>query len=151
MTEQVKLTNVEIAWPFLADTNTSGEYASGKYELTLILTPEQAALIKEQGIAERQKIKPAKDRDGMFQLTVKSQKEPYVYDSTGAAMSYEDKKKIGNGSIVNLYVTIFEVRGQRFAGLGKVVVTKLKEYTGGAGAGDLLDNPNPDAAELIDD
>jgi len=151
MTEQVKLTNVEIAWPFLADTNTSGEYASGKYELTLILTPEQAALIKEQGIAERQKIKPAKGRDGMFQLTVKSQKEPYVYDSTGAAMSYEDKKKIGNGSIVNLYVTIFEVRGQRFAGLGKVVVTKLQEYTGGSGAGDLLDNPNPDAAELIDD
>lgn len=151
MTDQVKLTDVEIAWPFLAEPNNTGDYASGKYEMTVILTPEQAAKIKEQGIAERQKIKPAKDKDGMFQITLKSSKEPFVYGPTGSPLSFEEKKKVGNGSIANLYVTIFEVRGQKFAGLGKVLIKKLVEYTGGAGAGDLLDNPAIDSSELLDD
>lgn len=146
--ETFKVLDVELEWAFLGHKNTKGEYASNKYEVTLIMTPEQAATFKEHGIAERQKVKPAKNHEGMYQITIKSELEPKVYDKTGKPMSTEEKDTVGNGSKANVEVGTFEVKGAKFAGISRIVVKDLKEYHSADDASDLID---PADADLADD
>lgn len=150
--DTIKLLGVELAWAFLGKVNDKGNYASGKYEVTVIMSPEQAAKFKEAGIADRQKVKPAKDHDGKYQITLKSKLEPFVYDRTGKPLTTEEKNKIGNGTIANVEATIFEVRGSKFAGINRILIKDLKEYTGGVGAEGLMDEEaDLDSSELMDD
>lgn len=149
MTEQIKLTNVTLNWAFLGHKNDKGDYASGKYEATVILTPQQAAQLKEQNLSAKQKIKETED--GMFKITLKSNKEPVVLNSDGIAMTTAEKDRVGNGSVANMFVTIFETRGQKFAGLGKILVKKLVEYSGSSSAADLMDDDTATSTSELED
>lgn len=149
MTEYVKLKHVEINWAFLGHKNDKGDYASGKYEVTALLTPEQAALLKEQNLSSKQRFKDADN--GLLRVTLKSSVQPHVYHKDGTAMTIEEMDTIGNGSIVNIMVTIFETRGQKFAGLGDVLVVDHKVFSG-SGASALMDDEDSAApTELVDD
>lgn len=149
MTEKIKLKQVELNWAYLGEPNTKGDMASGKYEVTVVMTPEQAAQIKEVGLSPRQKIK--ENGDGRYKICLKSAKEPFVYTKTGAHMTAEEKKKIGNGTLANLFVTIFEVRGQKFAGLGEILVTSLQVFEGTSATALMDEEDTADTSDLIDD
>lgn len=124
----IDIKNTKIKWAFLGAPNTNGEYASGKYEVTVCLTPDQAADLKGR-INARQKIKT--DKDGDLVITVKSSNPPPVKGPEGTMYTTEQSKKVGNGTIANVRVTLYEARGMTFAGLGAVVIKDLKVYNGG--------------------
>lgn len=136
MTEQIKLTGVTLNWAFLGHKNDKGDYASGKYEATVIMNAEQAAKIKAVGLSPKQKIKETED--GMFKITLKSNLEPVVYNAQGLQMTTEDKDTVGNGTTANLFVTVFDSRGAKFAGLGAIRIKNLVKYSGGS-ADELAD------------
>jgi len=132
----VRIFNTKLKWAHLGSPNNKGDYASGRYEVTLTLTPEQAEELKGK-INARQKIKT--DKEGDITITVKSQLKPAVYDAIGALMKPEQCEKIGNGTIANVRLNIFQSRGMSFAGLSAVRIKELKEYNGGPSSDDLVD------------
>ena len=65
--ENLVVKNVKLKWAHLAEPNTQGDYASGKYEVSVVLTPEQAEQVRGL-INARQKIKT----DKLFDINVGS-------------------------------------------------------------------------------
>lgn len=149
MSEQVKLKHVELNWAFLGHPNDKGDYASGKYEVTVTLTPDQAAELKSKNLSAKQRFKEADG--GNFKITLKSSKQPHVFKADGRAMTAEEMDTVGNGSIANVFATIFETRGQLFAGLGDVLVVDHKVYQGGGAKALMDDEDNSAPFELADD
>lgn len=150
MSEKVVLKNVTIKWPFLAEANTKGDFATNKYEVTVVLSEDQAVDLKGR-ISPKQKIKVDKDNDTV--ITLKSKLPPRVLNKEGLPMSVEDIKKIGNGSVANIRVSLFECRGSVFAGIDTLLMKEVKEYVKGSVA-DLLDEDTAQttgAAGLLED
>lgn len=132
----VRIFNTKLKWAHLGSPNTKGDYASGRYEVTITLTPEQAEDLRGR-INARQKIKT--DKDGDLVITLKSQNKPAVYGADGVLFNTEQADQIGNGTTANVRINIFQSRGMSFAGLSAVRIKDLKIYTGGTGADDLMD------------
>lgn len=141
----VRIFNTKLKWAFLGHPNTKGDYASGRYEVTITLTPEQAEDLRGR-INARQKIKT--DKDGDLTISVKSQVKPAVYSADGVLLTPEQCDKIGNGTTANVRINIFQSRGMNFAGLSAIRIKELKEYTGGSGADDLLDEDTKAAQQV---
>lgn len=139
--------NVKLKWAFLAEPNTKGDYASGKYEVTVGLTAEQAEQVKSK-INARQKIKT--DKDGDLVVTLKSSVKPLVVGPTGIAYTTDELKKIGNGTIANVRINLYESRGMTFAGIGAIKIKTLKEYISQADTSDLDDEDTLAANSLGD-
>lgn len=150
MSEKLVLKNVTIKWPHLDKPNTKGDFASGKYEVTLVLSEDQAVDLKGR-ISPKQHIKL--DKDNATTITVKSKLPPRVLNKEGLPMSIEDIQKIGNGSVANVRLALFEVRGSVFAGVDTLLMKDIKEYTANSVA-DLMDDDtvqSTGAAGLLDD
>lgn len=124
--ESLNLFNIELNWAHLGHPSTQGDYASGKYEVAVVMNAEQAAQVKAL-INPRQKIKQLDS--GKYSLTVKSQMEPPVKNDKGIYMTAEEKDTIGNGTTANIKLNIFEVRGAKFAGIGGIRILELNKYT----------------------
>lgn len=145
------LKQVELYWAFLGHPNTNGDYASGKYEVTLHLTPEQAKAVRDKGLSAKQTMKPIEGTDKV-RLVLKSERAPIVGNKDGIQMTPEELDKIGNGSIANILINFFEVRGQLFAGIGKIRMSKIVEYTAKGSFDDLADDDyQSPVADLVDD
>mgnify|MGYP003549859286 CR=1 FL=1 len=43
----VTLKNVELKWPFLAEPQTRGEFASNKYQVDVVISKEDAKIVNE--------------------------------------------------------------------------------------------------------
>lgn len=134
--ETLVIRNTKLKWAHLGHISNSGEYASGKYEVTITLTPEQAEELRGS-INARQKIKV--DKDGDQVITIKSTTLPPVKGPNGAMMTPDEADKVGNGTIANVRVTLYQAKGMTFAGLGAVLIKDLKEYTGTGNLSDLED------------
>lgn len=141
----VRIFNTKLKWAFLGAPNTKGDYASGRYEVTITLTPEQAEDLRGR-INARQKIKT--DKDGDTVITLKSQVKPIVKGADGAMLSTEQCGRIGNGTIANVRINLFQSRGMTFAGLSAVRIKELKEYTGANSTDDLEDEDTRAAQQV---
>lgn len=134
--ENLVVKNVKLKWAHLAEPNTQGDYASGKYEVSVTLTAEQAEQVRA-AINARQKIKT--DKDGDLVVTLKSSVRPLVTDKAGVAYSTETLKKLGNGTVANVRINLYQSRGMTFAGIGAIRVKEFKEYINKADTSDLAD------------
>lgn len=126
--QSVTLKDVELRWAHLAEPSTKGEFASGKYEVFVVMNKKQADEVSKLKSAN-QDIKELDD--GLFGITLKSSKKPRVMNKRKEILSDGELKAIGNGTraIVkaNQYVGF---KGKVFLGLQAVMVTDLKEYLG---------------------
>lgn len=134
--ENIVVKNVKLKWAYLAQPNTQGDYASGKYEVTVALTPEQAEEIRGK-INARQKIKV--DKDGDTVITLKSSVKPIVANPMGMQYTDAELSKIGNGTTANVRINLYPSRGMTFAGIGAIRVKELKEYVAQGDLSDLAD------------
>lgn len=132
----VVLKDVELAWAFLAEPNTKGEYASNKYQVDVIFNEDQKKLLETLQFSPKQKIKDA--GDGRYSVALKSSVKPRVVDNDKLPMPDEVVGTIGNGSIANVKVVAYESRGAIFLGLSDVRIKKLLKYNG-SGVDDLFD------------
>lgn len=130
--------NVELSWAFLAEPNTKGEYASGKYQVDIIFNEDQKKVLETLQFSPKQHIKDL--GEGRFSMTLKSSVKPRVIDKDCLPMSADDVGKIGNGSIANVKVVAYEARGAVFLGLSDIRIKNFVEYTGGNGVKDLMDD-----------
>lgn len=124
--QEIVLKNVKLRWPFLAKKNEGGEFASGKYQVDVVLEGDNLKTI--EGLKnKKQKIK---ERDGVSTITLKSSVKPHVYDRGKALMSDEAIAKIGNDSVAHVKVTQYSSKFGDYLGLGSIKVLEVKEYTG---------------------
>lgn len=124
--QETILKNVKLRWPFLAKKNDSGEFASGKYQVDVVLEGDNLKAI--EGLKnKKQKIK---ERDGVSTITLKSSVKPRVYDRTKAIMSDEAIARIGNDTVAHVKVTQYSSKFGDYLGLGSIKVLDVKEYSG---------------------
>lgn len=124
--QEIVLKNVELRWPYLAKKNDAGEFASGKYQVDVVLEGENLKTI--EGLKnKKQKIK---ERDGVFTIVLKSSVKPRVYNRAKQVMSDEDISKIGNGTTAHVKVTQYSSKFGDYLGLGSIKILDVKEYSG---------------------
>lgn len=126
--QSVTLKDVELRWAHLAQPSTKGEYASGKYEVMVVMSKDNAKLVKELKNAS-QDLKELED--DLYGITLKSSVKPRVMNKRKQILSDDEVASIGNGTKAiikaNQYVGY---KNKVFLGLQAVMVTDLKEYVG---------------------
>lgn len=136
----VTLKGVELRWAYLGEPNNKGEYASGKYQVDVILNEAQKAIVDTLPRSKKQSIVALDGDDaGRYKVTLKSGMEPRVVNADCIRMTPAELKKVGNGTIANLKVVSYSARGQDFIGLGDMRITSLSEYSGNSFE-DLMDD-----------
>lgn len=121
-----QISNVELRWAYLAEPNTTGNFPTNKYQVTLVMDEAQKEIFDSLP-HPRQKLK---ERDGKYEITLKSSKKPRVVDVNGIIMSDEDVKSIGNGTIASVRINQYTgYMNQSFVGLSAIKVNDLKRYT----------------------
>lgn len=147
--QSITLKNVELRWAHLAQPATKGEYASGKYEVMVVMDKANAKLVKDLKNSS-QDLKELED--GMYGITLKSARKPRVLNKAKKVMSDDEVASIGNGTkaIVkaNQYVGY---KSKMFLGLQAVMITDLKEYVGEDPFADIEALDDDDAAMTDDD
>lgn len=124
--QEVILKNVELRWPFLTKKNEGGEFASGKYQVDVVLEGDNLKTI--EGLKnKKQKIK---ERDGVSTITLKSSVKPRVYNRSKQVMSDDEVMKIGNGTTAHVKVTQYSSKFGDYLGLGSIKILDVKEYSG---------------------
>lgn len=124
--QEVILKNVELRWPFLTKKNEGGEFASGKYQVDVVLSGDNLKTI--EGLKnKKQKIK---ERDGVSTITLKSSVKPRVYNRSKQVMSDDEVMKIGNGTTAHVKVTQYSSKFGDYLGLGSIKILDVKEYSG---------------------
>lgn len=126
--QSITLKDVELRWAHLAEPSTKGEFASGKYEVFVVMNKKQADEVSKLK-SGNQDVKELDD--GLYGITLKSSKKPRVMNKRKEYLSDDELKAIGNGTraIVkaNQYVGF---KGKVFLGLNAVMITNLQEYMG---------------------
>lgn len=147
--KSLTLKNVTLKWPFLAEPQTRGEYASNKYQVDVLVSKEDAEAMKELA-NPRQKFKKV---DDLYSITLKSSKKPRVIGAKKQILSDEELKKIGNGTIAHVKVNQYKgYKDQVFLGLKAIMVTNFHEYTGGDDFEDIeVEDDTPPFEENDDD
>lgn len=131
----VRLNNVELRWACLAEPQTRGEFASNKYQVDVVFDKDNAKLVKELKNA-RQTIKDL--GDGLYSITLKSNRKPQVVDTKKRPLSIDELKAIGNGT--KAIVQAAQYKGFKdaiFLGLNAVMVTDVKQYSGADAFADI--------------
>lgn len=130
----VTLKNVELKWPYLAEPQTRGEFASNKYQVDVVISKEDAKLVKDLKNSRQQ----LKEVDGKYVITLKSSKKPTVVDTRKVPLSVDELKTVGNGTIAHVKATQYKgFKEQIFLGLKAVMITELHQYTGGDDFADI--------------
>lgn len=131
----VRLNNVELRWACLAEPQTRGEFASNKYQVDVVFDKDNAKMVKELKNA-RQTIKDL--GDGLYSITLKSNRKPQVVDTKKRPLSIDELKAIGNGT--KAIVQAAQYKGFKeaiFLGLNAVMVTDVKQYSGADAFADI--------------
>lgn len=143
----VTLKNVELRWPYLAEPQTRGEYASNKYQVDVVFNKDYLETIKKLK-NQRQQIKELDG--GLFSITLKSSRKPKVTDMRKTVMADDDVKAIGNGTIAHVKATQYKgYKDQTFLGLRAVMVVDFHKYDGGDDFSDI-DAVDDDSAAPFD-
>lgn len=149
--DSVVVKGVELRWAFLAKPHTEGDYASGKYQVDIVVDEKQKAILEQLPRSNKQGFKKLEGDDaGKWSIALKSTVKPRVVDKDCMPMSDEDVAKIGNGTIANMRVVGFDARGSSFIGLGDIRIVSLVEYAG-ANWSDLLDDDEVADSLAVDD
>ena len=152
------LENVKINWPRLGD-NPGNKYMSEEKEWSVdaLLNDEQAEAWLSSGVKPALKVKDGEKfiklrKDIVWKKSGDPKKAPTVVNKFGEPL---DPGLIGNGSLVNIQVTIreWEFQGQKgkSAELVAIQVLELVEYSGGGGdsvAFTFADKPEVPMADL---
>lgn len=126
--KSTNLMNVELRWAHLAEPSTLGEFASNKYEVTVVFGKDQLKVVNELKNS-RQTVKETED--GRYSITLKSSRKPRVIDRNKSIMDDEKIKKIGNGTTAHVAVNQYKgFKDAVFLGLNQVMVMNFQEYTG---------------------
>lgn len=147
----ITLKDVELRWTFLAEPQTRGEFASNKYQVDVIMNKDLAKQVKELKNS-RQTIKDL--GDGLYSITLKSNRKPQVVDAKKRILSDDELKMIGNGTKAIVKATQYKgFKDAIFLGLRAVMITSLVPYAGADAFADIeVDDDMPfDAAEDGDD
>lgn len=124
----VTLKDVELRWAHLAEPSTKGEFASNKYEVQVVMSKDDAKLVKELK-SPQQEIKEL--GDGLYGITLKSSKKPKVVNKAKVPLTDDELKAIGNGTRAIIKANQYSgFKGKTFLGLQAVMVTDLKAYEG---------------------
>lgn len=124
----VTLKDVELRWAHLAEPSTKGEFASNKYEVQVVMSKDDAKLVKELK-SPQQEIKEL--GDGLYGITLKSSKKPKVVNKAKVPLTDDEIKAIGNGTRAIVKANQYSgFKGKTFLGLQAVMVTDLKAYEG---------------------
>jgi len=133
-----KLTNVDLYWAFLSETNN----LSGKYQVDVCnLNDAQVDKLEDEGI----KVRTKEDDRGYF-ITCKSAKYPInAYDKNGDVINV----KVANGSKADVLIKPYEWKSPTgtkgtSGGIAKLVVTDLIEYKD-----DAVDSIEEDSVEVL--
>ena len=141
MANEIILKNVKLRWAYLDKPQTTGEFASNKYQVDVVLDSASKKAVEELK-SNRQKFK---EKDGDTLITLKSSVKPHVYimdNGIKRLMSDEEMKKIGNDTVAHVKVNQYNTKKYgMFAGLGAIKVIELKQYTGDDDFGDDDDVP----------
>ena len=125
---KIRLNNVELRWACLAEPQTRGEFASNKYQVDVVFGKEDAKAIKELKNA-RQTIKDL--GDGLYSITLKSNRKPQVVDTKKRPLSVDELKAIGNGTKAIVKANQYNgFKGKTFLGLQAIMITTLVPYEG---------------------
>lgn len=114
----------EIFWAYLAKPNTSGEFPSNKYQVTLAVDKATAVILKKK-INPKQKIKEV---DGKYHIQLKSMLKPIVKLANKTDAPLEVVEKIGNGTTAIVKINFYTVKKEVYAGLNAVLLKKIVEY-----------------------
>lgn len=147
--KSVLLKDVELRWAFLAEPQTKGEFASNKYQVDVVFGKDLAKVVKELKNA-RQTIKDL--GDGLYSITLKSNRKPQVVDKKKHVLSDEDLKSIGNGT--KAIVKASQYKGYKdatFLGLAAVMITDLVEYAGPDAFAEIEVDDSDDTTSADDD
>lgn len=143
----ITLKDVELRWASLAEPQTKGEFASNKYQVDVVFNKDTAKLVKDLKNA-RQTLKDL--GDGLYSITLKSNKKPRVVNSKKMAMSDDELKSIGNGTKAIVKATQYKgFKDAIFLGLTAVMITDLHEYTGADPFADI--EVDDDSASMSED
>lgn len=145
----VRLNDVELRWASLAEPQTRGEYASNKYQVDVILNKDQAKTVKEAK-NDRQILKDI--GDGLYSITLKSNKKPQVVDTKKRPLSTDELKAIGNGT--KAIVQAVQYKGFKdaiFLGLNAIMVTDLRSYSGADAFADIAAEDGDTSGDVDDD
>lgn len=124
----VTLKDVELRWAHLAEPSTKGEFASNKYEVQVVMSKDDAKLVKELK-SPQQEIKEL--GEGLYGITLKSSKKPKVVNKAKVPLTDDEIKAIGNGTRAIVKANQYSgFKGKTFLGLQAVMVTDLKAYEG---------------------
>ena len=141
MANEVILKNVKLRWAYLDKPQTQGEFASGKYQVDVVLDSESKKAIEGMK-SSRQKFK---EKDGSTLITLKSSVKPHVYvvdKGVKRLMTDDELRSIGNDTVAHVKVNQYNTQKfGTFAGLGAVKIVSLKQYTGDDDFGDDDDVP----------
>ena len=145
----VTLMNAELRWPYLAEPQTKGEYASNKYQVDVVFGEDYLETINKLK-NNRQLVKDI--GDGKYLITLKSSKKPKVQDAKKNIMDDESLKALGNGTIAHVKATQYKgYKDQVFLGLRAIMVTDFHKYEGGDEFADIEAVADDDAAPFDTD
>lgn len=121
------LKDVELQFASLGQPNTKGEYASGRYEVRVVITKEQAQTLKGHNLSRLVSFR--KEEDGRFSTNLRTNKKPRVVDSMRRDLTQEQLDSIGNGTTANVKYSVYTTPKGGFLGLEAVAIKVLKEYS----------------------
>ena len=149
------LKDVQLQYACLAKPADTGEYASNKYEVRVVMTKEQAKMLKDFKLA---RLVSFRQEDGdKYSTVLRSNKKPRVVDMSRKDLDQEALEAIGNGTVANVKGQVYQTQKGNFLGLEAVVIKELKEYRKGLDE-DLFDGDDSapfstqdDDDDLLDD
>lgn len=147
----ITIKDAELRWAFLAEPQTKGEFASNKYQVDVVIGKEDAKAIKDLKNA-RQTLKDL--GDGLYSITLKSNKKPQVVNAKKVPLSDDELKSIGNGTKAIVKATQYKgFKDAIFLGLRAVMITNLVPYAGADAFADIdvADDTPFDVSEDGDD
>ena len=124
--EKIILKDVEIRWAHLKEPATRGEYASNKYEVTVIMDKAEAEKVKLLA-NPAQDIK--KTEEGMYSIVLRSSIKPKVLNKDKTVVSDDVLGTIGNGTIAHVCAKQYKgFKDKVFLGLSSIMLVDIKEY-----------------------
>jgi hypothetical protein len=122
------LKDVQLQYASLARPNTEGEYASGKFEVRVIMNKEQVQTLKGFGLSRLVSFR--KEEDGSYSTNLRTNKKPrVVFRENRQDLTTEQLESLGNGTTANVKGVVYSTPKGSFLGLEAIAVIDYKEYS----------------------
>lgn len=124
--EKIVLKDVEIMWAHLKEPATKGEYASNKYEVTVVMDKAEAEKVKELANPAQE---VRRTEDGKYSIVLRSTIKPRVLYKDKTPVSDDVLGTVGNGTIAHVCAKQYQgYKNKVFLGLSSVMLIDVKQY-----------------------